>query len=445
MNKKRFFTLFSLILILIGTVTYTTSSKANTTPIVMDAKYPQVEVITKTNPDTDCSIKYPLFHVEKIDQIISSYINKWKDKPVDMTYNIVHYSQQTVSIQFTEQKSTQTNNATTHALNIDLIDGKIIELADLFSTDNSDDYLTVLSEIAYNELKNNEDIPLTNKEEKEATALTLDHFREFTLFNNAIVFHLNLSDDINNMQLAVSKDILNDMLVDQYKSSDTNQDLMEELTPENLITELPKKELEIPLDQKVIALSFDDGPKKGTTDIILEALKNYDVHATFFVLGSMAEKNPYLLSEMVEQGSEIGSHSWDHPQLTKICDEEIQNQINRTKSLIQEVIGFEPSLFRPPYGSYDQRVTSYLGDAKVALWDIDTEDWKYRNKDYIVQAVMSHAADGRTILMHDIYQTSAEAAVEIIQQLTSQGYKIVSISELLEIQNQRELAARNID
>lgn len=441
MNKKRFFTLLTSVLILIGTIIYTSSSVANTTPIVLDTKYPQVEIINKTNPDNDFSIKYPLFHMEKIDQIILSYIKKWNNKPIDITYNIVHYSQQTLSIQFTEQKATQPNHSTTHTLNINLSEGKIIKLADLFSTDNSEDYLTVLSDIAYNELKNNENITLLNKELKKATAPTLEHFHKFILLNDAIVFYVKLGDDIKDLQLAVSKNLLNDMLIDQYKSNDTNKDIVEDSTPANLVTELPKKELEIPLDQKVIALSFDDGPKKGTTDIILDALKNYDAHATFFVLGSMAEKNPELLTEMVNQGNEVGSHSWDHPHLTKMNDQKVKHQIDRTKSLIQNITGIEPTLFRPPYGSFDQSVCDLLGNAEVALWDIDTEDWKYRDKDHIVSTVMNNAADGRIVLMHDIYQTSAEAAVEIIHQLTSQGYKIVSVSELLEIKKHRELAA----
>ncbi|MGM9945417.1 MAG: polysaccharide deacetylase family protein, partial [Lysinibacillus sp.] len=185
-------------------------------------------------------------------------------------------------------------------------------------------------------------------------------------------------------------------------------------------------------------LTFDDGPKKGTTDIILEALEKYDAHATFFVLGNMAEKNPQLLREMAEYGHDIGSHTWNHRLMTKLSEEEMIKQINQTKLLINEITGKEPTLFRPPYGAYDQRVMNHLGNTEVILWDIDPEDWKYQNKDYIVQAVMNRAGDGKIVLMHDIYQTSAEAAVEIMEQLTAQDYKIVSVSELLEIKKQRE-------
>lgn len=204
-----------------------------------------------------------------------------------------------------------------------------------------------------------------------------------------------------------------------------------------------KENMQVPPDQKVIALTFDDGPKKGTTDIVLNALEKYHAHATFFVLGSMAEKHPELVRRIADAGQEIGSHSWSHPQLTKLSDAAIQYQIDHTNTVIEQITGKKPALIRPPYGSVDAHVRKYLGNMQVVLWNIDPEDWKYRDSDYVVQAVMRHAADGRTILMHDIYQTSANAAVEVMRQLTAEGYKIVSVSELQEIQEQRAAASKH--
>lgn len=442
LHKKRIFILLSSLVVLIGAVVRTNASKANTSPIRMDEKYPLVEIIHTTEKEKGITIDYPFFHLEEVDQAIETYLKETitpctNNEQLIITYEIVHYSQQTVSIIFTERNKEKTFN---HMVNIDLANGKIIRLDDLFK--NESDYLSLLSDIAYNELKNKEDILLSNKELAEAAAPTEDRFQEFTLLNKAIIFYLTLSDQMADTQLIISKELLKDMLEDKYISVELNKDRIEDINPPNMITELPKKDIQIAPDQKVIALTFDDGPKKGTTDSILKALRKYDAHATFFVLGSMAEKNPELLRDMVEQGNDVGSHTWDHRLMTKLSEEEMIKQINQTNSLIKEMTGKEATLFRPPYGAYDQRVTSHLGkNTDVILWDVDPEDWKYRNKDHIVQSVLNQAGDGKIILMHDIYKTSAEAAVEIMEKLTAQGYKIVSVSELQEIQKQRELAS----
>ena len=447
-RKISFFIFLTFTVILIGAVVWTNHSKANTTPIQMDEKYPCVEIINTLNEENGIAIEYPFFHIEEVDQEIQTYLkntttsftNNHQNEQLIITYEIVHYSQQTVSIIFTEKTTAQNKEKTLkHILNIDLKDGAIIQLDDLFISEC--DYLSILSDIAYNELKNSEDIHLSNKELAEATAPAQANFQEFILMNKAIVFHLILGDHIADTQLNISKQLFEGMLRDKYLSAELNKDMIDDIAQPNMITELPKKEIQIAPDQKVIALTFDDGPKKGTTNIILEALKKYDAHATFFVLGSMAERNPQLLREMAEQGHDIGSHTWNHPLMTKLSEKEMIQQINQTKSLINEITGKEPTLFRPPYGAYNQTVKDHLGNAEVILWDVDPEDWKYRNKDHIVKAVMNRAGDGKIVLMHDVYQTSAEAAVEIMDQLTAQDYKIVSVSELLEIQKQRELVS----
>lgn len=452
-HKKRLIGLIAfsaLFLALAGVIVYTTSSEAHTNnhAIKVDTKYPQVEVATTVNTKSGYTIEFPLLHIKEIDQVIKSYLTNRisnftknnQGKKLVITYDIAHFSKQTLSINFTEQLNKKSNQTIMkNTINIDLLNKEIIQLENLFASGNSNEYLEILSRIASNELKNNEEISLSDKEIDKVTAPMKENFKEFIVFNNSIVFILKPNNNVD-IPLAISKSILEQMLRDPYKSGDQNADVIKDIEPSDIITELPKKEIQVPLDKKVIALTFDDGPKAGTTNIILDALKKYNANATFFVLGSMAEKNPELLKEIAERGHEIGSHSWDHPQLTKMGNKDIQDQIERTKALIQKITGYAPTVFRPPYGSINQAVYHCLGDTPVAMWDIDTEDWRYRNKNYIVQSVMDGVGDGKTVLMHDIYPTSAEAAVEVIRQLKTQGYEIVSVSELKEIQKQRQQA-----
>lgn len=421
LRKKRVLILLVGILALSGmifSITYKDSTEA--VPLKMDPTYPNVELSSIS--ENGMQIDFPVFHIDEIDQLITAYIQERMssfEEATVMTYDIVHYSEQTVAIQFTDQQTTET-------LNIDLTDGTLLSLEDLVVEQKMDDFVKKLSNIAYAE----------SKKSNQSFSSEQETFQDFILYNQSIVF--NLKD----MQLAVSKQLFDDLLKDRYKAGKANEDIVGDNEPGQVITEQPTKGIEDLVDKKVIALTFDDGPKQGTTDIILDALKKHDAHATFFVLGSMAEKSPELLRRMVEEGQEIGSHTYDHPQLTKVSEQEIFAQLNRTQEVIQQSTGKGPTAFRPPYGSIDDRVRACLGDnMEVVLWDIDTEDWKYRDTNHIAQAVMNNAADGRIILMHDIYKTSAEAAVTIIEQLSAQGYEIVTASDLREIQKRRMLAS----
>lgn len=131
------------------------------------------------------------------------------------------------------------------------------------------------------------------------------------------------------------------------------------------------------------------------------------------------------------------NHSCSHPLLTRLPVKEALKQINDTQDIIEKISGYRPTLVRPPYGGINDELRSQM-KMDVALWDVDPEDWKDRNKKTIVDRVMNQAGDGRTILIHDIYRTSADAADEIMKKLTDQGYQLVTVSQLEEVKKQRE-------
>lgn len=179
----------------------------------------------------------------------------------------------------------------------------------------------------------------------------------------------------------------------------------------------------------MVALTFDDGPSANYTTRVLNALDRYNARATFFVLGSLAEKNPNALLKMKELGCQIGNHTYDHPRLTKLSSQEVSSQLNRTSDIIANIVGFRPTLIRPPYGEYNQSVSGVAG-APLILWSIDTRDWESRNAAAVIDSVMSGVKDGDIILMHDIYVSTAEAAEAIIPALIEKGYQLVTVNEL---------------
>lgn len=179
----------------------------------------------------------------------------------------------------------------------------------------------------------------------------------------------------------------------------------------------------------MVALTFDDGPGGESTVKILDALKKYNSHATFFVVGMNVDKYMDIIQRAANEGSEIGNHTNSHSDLTKLDINGIQTEVNSVKDKIKQITGQSVVPLRPPYGSVDDNVMSAISDP-VILWSIDTLDWKTRDTQSTIQNIQSSVYDGAIILMHDIYSQTADAAVNIIDWLHSQGYQMVTVSEL---------------
>ncbi len=181
-----------------------------------------------------------------------------------------------------------------------------------------------------------------------------------------------------------------------------------------------------------IALTFDDGPAGDSTARLLDGLNERDVHATFFLCSYCICNHTELMSRYVSEGHEVGNHSASHPNMTLLSGRELETEIDTTNETILQYTGVWPHLFRPPGGSYNERVLSALADRSMSciLWNIDPKDWRDRNAPLVVSRVLSCVKDGSVILMHDPYNTSVDAAFEIIDTLQAEGYQFVTVSDL---------------
>lgn len=180
--------------------------------------------------------------------------------------------------------------------------------------------------------------------------------------------------------------------------------------------------------KKMVALTFDDGPGRYTREIV-QCLEKYNSRATFFVVGSNVDSYKSALKAADKAGCQIGNHSYNHKDLTRLSRKEIQAQIHDTDKKVKNVIGKTPSLVRTPGGSTNTEVQNAVGKP-VILWSIDTLDWKTRDRDKTVKAVLDNVKDGDIVLMHDIYEPSKEAALILIKELNRRGYQLVTVSEL---------------
>lgn len=185
-------------------------------------------------------------------------------------------------------------------------------------------------------------------------------------------------------------------------------------------------------NKKMVALTFDDGPNPIHTNAILDTLEKHDARATFFDLGQLAQKYPDVVKREDALGCEVASHSWNHANFNKLSEAAIREDVAKTDAIFQKVLGRSPDAFRPPYGNCDDHVKSLI-PLPIYLWSVDTLDWKSRNANAVIDEVKKAGdLDGKVILMHGIYASTAEATAYLVPYLQEQGYELVTVSELVE-------------
>lgn len=185
-------------------------------------------------------------------------------------------------------------------------------------------------------------------------------------------------------------------------------------------------QVEVPL----VALTFDDGPCRETTTALLDGLALREVPATFFLVGSQIPGNEDLVERMSREGHQVGIHTFDHVKVSDLSRGEYDRQISRTRALVEEIAGAGDYWLRPPYGLLNDRVASWA-DGPLILWSVDTLDWEDRNPQRITDQVLREAGDGDIILLHDIFDTSVEAALAIVDGLEERGCCFVTVEQLM--------------
>jgi peptidoglycan/xylan/chitin deacetylase (PgdA/CDA1 family) len=179
---------------------------------------------------------------------------------------------------------------------------------------------------------------------------------------------------------------------------------------------------------KCVALTFDDGPV-ADTQRLLRLLKERDVKATFYAVGVNVQRNPSTMQTAALAGHQIGNHSWDHADLTRLSATKIKSQLSRTDAAIKQATGTKPTTFRAPYGAHDAAVRSAAGRPLVH-WSVDTLDWKYRDSARLIKYVNAQTRPGDIVLMHDIHRTTVDAVPGIIRALKDRGFHFVTVDQL---------------
>ncbi len=402
--------------------------------------------ISKTTLLKNYTVHYPIFHDAALDAIISKYtdnqINAFEKKlagkndirdHLTITFSVAYIGTQTASIEFTQQEQVigQPDISTKHRLTLDLIAKKELTVQDVIL--QTLEARQALAKLLHDFFKENATTAFSPTELVDLLELQLDDLYDFSIEPNALVLSLNPHHPSNKttglMSIAINKDLLGNVLRDNYKKPDTGA---QAAVTDYRIERQPRPGTIIDPGTKMIALTFDDGPSPLTTRL-LDTLSTYEANATFFVIGRQVAPYSGLLQRELREGNEIGNHSWDHPDLRAFTGAGLDHEIIDTQHAIQLATGgYTPSLMRPPYGGTNPAVLEYLSGHQLTqvLWNVDTNDWRDHNAETVYGRIMAGAGDGRVVLLHDIYPTSIQAATRAIRDLKAEGYQLVTISDL---------------
>ena len=307
----------------------------------------------------------------------------------------------------------ENNNSTVIAINYPVTDIKEIN-------ECIDDYI----ESVYLDFKDNYE----SKYVVDKLELNIDYkYWENDQFINVILY--TFIDDLVN-PITEIKTIIYDTNDNKLTVLDDVELEQESVEWENIVLKYVNNKTVDP-NKPTIALTFDDGPSKYTMRI-LDTLEGNNANGTFFVLGNKVGIYNDIMVKNVMNGNEIGNHSYSHKLLTRLSDEQLKIELDKTQNIVKKTTGYIPNILRPTYGSVNNNLKNST-NLEVVLWDVDSNDWKLKNSRLIAERVLDKVSDMDVVLFHDTYEWTAKAIDIIVPELISKGYQLVTVSELEEI------------
>lgn len=417
-----------------------------------DSKYSGIrsKFVTRDNKREKVSIEYPITENEKINRLISESIDKIDrdfqntvllatvfDKPMTETigYQVTHNTSEALSIVINiKQDMNGAHPASmTQFWTFDKKSGEVVGLADF--TEQSDEAAEAIISTA----KDNISQTIKQRQQPEIDLneiINKEALSNFIITNNgnSLAWPLGQASLLPSSygELTITVPISS---VSKYLQNPTARKLVNiPKPPEPKPEPAPAPAAPTPAPttgNKVIALTFDDGPGPYTAHL-LDILDQYGAKATFFLIGSKVSGQASVVRSIQARGHQLGNHSWSHPELPKLSVDQIAGEIDRTNEAIRQATGVKPSILRPPYGAVNGVVLEQLRLRNMSsiLWSVDTRDWADRNSQIVCSRAVAGARPGAVILMHDIHQTSVNAVPCILSSLKQQGYSFVTIQQL---------------
>lgn len=418
-----------------------------------DSRYSEIRskfVIRQTSREK-VSIEYPITKNNKINKTIAQIINRDDRDFRYIATNVLSFNQpmtETISYQITHNNSAALSIivnikqdmhgahpvSLTHFWTFDKKSGEVISLNDL--TEQSEKATREIVAAARNNI--NETIKQRQQAELDLNeTITQETLSNFVITDggNSLAWPIGQASLLPSAygEMTIKVPIA---AVAKYLQNPTARKLANIPKPPEPKPE-PKPAPAVPAPapttgNKVIALTFDDGPGPHTAHL-LDILDQYGAKATFFLIGSKVSGQASIVRSIQARGHQLGNHSWSHPELPKLPVDQIAGEVDRTNEAIRQATGVTPAILRPPYGAVNGAILEQLrlrGMSSI-LWSVDTRDWADRNSEIVCSRAVAGARPGAIILMHDIHQTSVGAVPCILSALKQQGYSFVTVQGLL--------------
>lgn len=361
-----------------------------------------------------------------------------------------------MSLALTEQVETDETldlKTETYTYNFDLSTGKKLGNSDIFKSDYKETASTYLLKYLEATYKNN-----LSSDYKIYTSANEQNLNQYAITNDGIKFYFDKSEILPHtcgagaIGIAVPYDSMqNCLLYNMNKKAEIpapNTGSLAEITspkqqPQDgdQNTNESNNQKTTNSGQPMVALTFDDGPNPISTARILDTLEKNNAVATFFDLGSLIDTYPAIVQREERSGCEVESHTYDHKNLNILTPDQILSEINKTNDALMRVLGHKATLVRPPYGNANKTVCSTVRYPLIN-WSVDTVDWKSRDASKIINEINKVGnLNGKIILMHSIYGSTADAVEKIVPELKSKGYQLVTVSQLAKFRSKGALKA----
>ena len=462
-QSKKIFIILTLVTTLIVTISggiyYLSQSHSQKITAPTDEKYyftdsrysgVRSKFVTRNNKREKVSIEYPITENKKINHTVAETVDKIDndfrstvllatvfDRPMTETisYQVTHNNSIALSIIVNIKQDMHGAHpiSLTHFWTFDKKSGEIISLEDF--TERSDEAIEAIINYAKDNIA--QTIKKRDKPELDLNGIiTKESLSNFIITDNgnSLAWPLGQASLLPSSygEMTITVPISS---VSKYLQNPTARKLANiPKPPEPKPEPAPAPAAPTPpptTGNKVIALTFDDGPGPYTAHL-LDILDQYGAKATFFLIGSKVSGQTSVVRSIQARGHQLGNHSWSHPELPKLSVDQIAGEIDRTNEAIRQATGIKPTILRPPYGAANGVVLEQLRARGMSsiLWSVDTRDWADRNSQIVCARAVAGARPGAVILMHDIHQTSVNAVPCILSSLKQQGYSFVTIQRL---------------
>lgn len=194
---------------------------------------------------------------------------------------------------------------------------------------------------------------------------------------------------------------------------------------------------QVNITEKVVAMTFDDGPHPSLTPKLLDILKARNIKCTFFVIGKNAKAYPNIIRRMITEGHEVANHTWTHCSLPSRSDAQIRTELQQSEDALVAAANYRPHLIRPPYGAINTHVKEFMYSEfgySTIMWSVDPQDWRRPGVSVVTSRLVNGAHPGAIMLAHDIHPPTIQAMPAMFDQLLAKGYQFVTVSQLLNME-----------